>query len=822
MIGTRWLRTRISISVFIIMTATKASVQAQTEHGDQQRPAAQQLAQAESTTHRFNIPAKPLLAALADFTAVTGIQVLSPTADAISGTSRPVSGSLTAAQALDQLLAGSGYIYRFTDANTVMVERSLLQQQGGERFQIDQTTVEARKEEPSTAVIGNLPEPYAGGQVATGGQVGILGNRDIMDTPFNQTNYTAELIQNQQVRHIADLLANDPTAHTNASTSTGADDFNIRGFYVSNTDLLFNGLPGISPSFFNSMMAESIERVEVLKGPGALLNGIAPNGSVGGTINLIPKRAGDEPLTQFTPSYAVDSQFGGHVDLSRRFGKNKEFGVRLNGVYRDGDTAIDQQSRVSGLAALALDYRGERLRLSLDFGYQEQNLKGIRDFTSLAAGIPLPKVPDSDGNYDGRNDFSHPKVFYGTLRGEYDLGERWTAFAAVGGSERKTRYALNNRTIIDAQGNLASQTARVSAVKMTGLAVETGLRGRFETGPIQHQLVLGYNQLERKWRRFDLDDGDLPASNIYRPIFGPRLDKSLLPDADDLNAFQDFSSFSMVLTDTLSILNDRVQLTGGVRYQRLHSNFVTFDSNYKDDKVTPMGGLVVKPWQKVSLYANYIQGLQEGAVAPEGTANAGQGFAPFTTEQYEVGVKVDFGRFATTLALYQIAQPSGIIDTATNVFNVDGEQRHRGIDLNFFGEIIPGVRLLGGAAYIDSELTETQDGIDEGNEGIAVPKWRLVFGGEWDLPFLRRLTLSTRVIYNDSMYLDTANTQRLPDWTRLDVGVRYRFEWLNGRAVTLRANFYNALNESYWDANAFGQLTVSDPFSSSLSATFDF
>lgn len=70
-----------------------------------------------------------------------------------------------------------------------------------------------------------------------------------MDTPFNQTSYTAELIQNQQVHHVADILNNDPTAHANGSTSTGADDFSIRGFYVGNTDLLFNGMAGVTPSF---------------------------------------------------------------------------------------------------------------------------------------------------------------------------------------------------------------------------------------------------------------------------------------------------------------------------------------------------------------------------------------------------------------------------------------------------------------------------------------------------------------------------------------------------------------------------------------------
>lgn len=155
----------------------------------------------------FNIPAQPLSDALTTFGRQSGLQITYRPELTAGLSSRAVSGSYTPEQALQTLLSGLGLTYRFIDANTVMVEQSMLQQQGGERFQIEQTTVEARKEALSTAVIGNLPEPYAGGQVATGGQVGILGNRDIMDTPFNQTNYTAELMQNQQIGHIADAMA---------------------------------------------------------------------------------------------------------------------------------------------------------------------------------------------------------------------------------------------------------------------------------------------------------------------------------------------------------------------------------------------------------------------------------------------------------------------------------------------------------------------------------------------------------------------------------------------------------------------------------------
>ena len=86
------------------------------------------------------------------------------------------------------------------------------------------------------------------------------------------------------------------------------------------------------------MMTEGLERVEVLKGASAFLNGAGPAGSVGGVINVIPKRAGSAPLTEFTPTYSTNSQFGGHIDFGRRFGDNEEYGVRINAVYRDGAT----------------------------------------------------------------------------------------------------------------------------------------------------------------------------------------------------------------------------------------------------------------------------------------------------------------------------------------------------------------------------------------------------------------------------------------------------------------------------------------------------
>jgi len=118
---------------------------------------------------------------------------------------------------------------------------------------------------PSTGVLGAPPAPYAGGQVATGGQLGLLGNRSVMDTPFNQTSYTAKTIQDQQARTIADVLLNDPSVRVKTSQGNGVDGLYIRGFYYDSGDYALNGLYGIAP--FYSTGANFVERVEVLKGP---------------------------------------------------------------------------------------------------------------------------------------------------------------------------------------------------------------------------------------------------------------------------------------------------------------------------------------------------------------------------------------------------------------------------------------------------------------------------------------------------------------------------------------------------------------------------
>jgi iron complex outermembrane receptor protein len=113
--------------------------------------------------------------------------------------------------------------------------------------------------------IGGLQKTYSGGQFARGGSLGILGITDLMNVPFSTTNYTAELIENQQALTIADVVMNDASVRTLAARGGYGDDFQVRGFTVNSRDVGMNGLVGLAPA--TRIPLEMIERVEVLKAP---------------------------------------------------------------------------------------------------------------------------------------------------------------------------------------------------------------------------------------------------------------------------------------------------------------------------------------------------------------------------------------------------------------------------------------------------------------------------------------------------------------------------------------------------------------------------
>lgn len=125
------------------------------------------------------------------------------------------------------------------------------------------------------ALPAELPPTYAGGQVATGGRVGLLGNKDFMETPFSTISYTEKYIADRQAKNITQVIAaTDPAVFSNGLTGTFSENYSIRGFASSISDVTVGGLFGMAPYY--RISPEMYERIEVLKGPSALLNGMPP------------------------------------------------------------------------------------------------------------------------------------------------------------------------------------------------------------------------------------------------------------------------------------------------------------------------------------------------------------------------------------------------------------------------------------------------------------------------------------------------------------------------------------------------------------------
>lgn len=770
--------------------------------------------QAQPASRNYSISAGPLAPALRNLAGSAGVALTFTPEQTAGKTTAGLRGQYTAQQAFAALLAG-------TDLQAV------LQGNGGYALRVlpvvaptsGDRTLDTVKVEASADLPGSLPKAYAGGQVARGGQVGLLGNKDIMDTPFNVTHYTQQTMQDQQVRSVADVVVNDPSVRNINPSGGRFDQFSMRGFRIINSDIAFGGLYGMLSSY--SVAVEMAERAEVLKGPNALLNGMSPNGAVGGGINLVPKRADDRPLTQFTASYASAAQFGGHLDVGRRFGPDNSVGVRFNGAYRNGDVAVDKQAQELGLGELGLDFRGERLRLSADLGHQERLVDAPLERVKVASTLAVPRAPDADRNFAQPWTYTDTRDSHVVLRGEYDLTPEVTAYAAAGARRGRYDFLSHQATVSNALGDFTYTPSRYLRNEDNGTA-EAGLRARFETGPVRHALNLNAS-LFRLEVRDRTQNFAASSSNLYKPVVRAA---PTLADLGNPPKTSDKELSSLALADTLSVLEDRLQLTLGARHQRVRAEAFNAasgatTSRYDEHAVTPALGLVVKVRPNVSLYANYIEGLTQGPTAPTTAANAGEVFAPYKSKQVEAGAKVDFGSITTTLSVFQIEQPSALTNTDTNVFGLDGEQRNRGVELNVFGELRRGVRLLGGVMLLDSELVKTAGGTSDGKQAPGVPRVNLNLGGEWDTPFIPGLTLNARAIHTDSQYLSAANTQELPSWTRYDLGARYHLKAGN-TPLTIRATIENLFDKNYWAASPEGLgIALGAPRTVLLSATVD-
>ena len=640
--------------------------------------------------------------------------------------------------------------------------------------------------------------------IINGGNAGVLGNRPAEDLPFSIRSYDESLILNQQPLTLGDVLENDPTIRTTYGFGNAAEQFVIRGFPLFGDDLGLNGLYGIAPR--QLVAPELFDSVQVLNGATAFLNGASPGGSgLGGSVNLLLKRAGQQPLTRATVGLNGQSHVGGSFDVARRFGPGSEWGLRINGAWREGEVAVEDEDRRTQVLGGALDYDGGALRASLDIAYQDIRVDHLRPKVTLLDDA-LPAVPDAAYNYAQRYTYTSLRDIFGVARLEYDLTKDVMVYAKAGVRDGDEEGIYGGIQVTDAAtGEATSGSHSFIPFNSDNSAIEGGIRARLATGPLTHEINVGGNMIWQE-ERTAYDFRAAFATNLYNVAQVPLQPTAFAGgDLDDPFPITKRRLKSVFFSDTIGLWSDRVLLTGGLRWQQIGVDGFSYsggalDTSYEEDAWTPVVGLVVKPTGGLSLYANWIEALQQGPSAPLEEAelvNRGEPLAPRRSTQFEIGGKVALGQMFAGLALYQTERPGE--GTFTNElgeleYGYLGDQRHRGIEITLNGEVAPGLRLISGLALSEAELVG-------GNEVAGVPGFTANADVEWDLPMVPGLTLTGRLLHTGEQWVNTANTLELDPWTTLDLGARYVVAF-GAVPVTLRVSVDNVTGERYW-ASAF-------------------
>ena len=779
-----------------------------------------EIAQSEPT-YLFDIASKPLPEAMIDFSAVTGLEVLYTEPAPFGQTAPALQETLTAGQALERLTAGSGLVHRFTNDTTVTLESRDMAQAVTDQdapFLLNPIFVEA---DTVRRQIGAPSPTLPGGQLGESVRLGPLGNVDVFTSPFSVTSYDSSLLRDRDITEPGAIEKFDASIRNFDAKSAGGNiatsTFSIRGFNGSGQFSLFNGFPlngRVDP-------LAQIERIEVFKGPSILIgNNLF---AVGGVLNFVPKRAPNEGIREAGLRFESPERIGTFFDYGERFGARNEFGLRVNGFLQDGETAIDDISPRNETLALAADYAGDRLRASLDLDYNIED-SNFNPRLVLGNATALPDVPDAD-TFFGQTWAKNRRQF---LRGlgelEFDILENWTIAGAIGyNRENFDSNGASTGSFLNNDGDFESSSESFAFFEDNFLA-NSELQGEFQTGAIDHAISFSYQYLNTT-SGFEGEEGPTFQNNIFNPVAEP--DPGLNIPSGRPNKDSDTKIHSFSVINRSSMLEDRLSLVIGARFTDFEQDSIDPDtgdvtSNYSDSAISPVIGAVWDIVPFVSLYANYMEGFEPGFIVPSNNANAGEQIPPGEAEQYEFGVKYEGGNFGVTFAYFNIERPLVIEEQETNIFSLSGAQVNKGLEVNLFGEFYESVRFIASASYIDSELSGTDGGTNDGNSASGVPEFAASLNIEGDIQAVPGLSLYAGVNYTGETFINIENDVEAPSYTTLDIGASYDLDMPNGQRLTVRAAVDNVTDEDYFVTSVFGPFSVGSPRTFTISGSYRF
>ncbi|WP_335119175.1 TonB-dependent siderophore receptor [Nostoc sp.] len=647
----------------------------------------------------------------------------------------------------------------------------------------------AESDEPIELVVTGEQDGYTVPEASTA----TLTDTPLRDIPQSIQVVPQQVIKDQGITRIVDAVRNVSGTQIGGGYGNLFGEVRIRGFSAGS---LVDGFTGLLPA-----NGANIEQVEVLKGPASVLYG---DGDPGGLVNYVTKKPLDTPYYSATFTAGSYDYYNPAIDLSGPLTTDKKLLYRLNVSYENSGSYRDYIENDILYISPVLSYKISDAT-TLDFAYEYLNSKqGFdRGFKPEAIFLTLPR----NRNLAQPDDFSNSESHRVALTLNQQFGENWrlkSRFSAQfdQGGEKVTQTGADlledGRTLIRGQfgdGQNYSQS----------YALQTNLIGKFNTGAIAHQLLLGVD-----WSRsrgytnnsYSLGDGDFPSIDIFEPNYNVPL-----PPLSYSRSNSASNGIGIYLQDQVTLLPNLKLVLGG-RYDNFDTSSEDFsnpdepqNSSANSHAFSPRVGIVYQPIEPISLYASYNRSF----ISNLGTLKAGRiQIEPSRGTQYEVGIRAELldKRLSVNLAAYDIAKTNiPTTDPNNDQYSIAiGEVKSRGIELDVAGEILPGWKVIASSFLNDAYVSKGYAGLPEGRHLTNAPYQGASFWTTYEFQKgnLQGLQFGAGLFFKGDRTANIDDPFILPSYVTTDALIGYKRD--NWQAAL---NFKNIFNVKYYESNDY-------------------
>lgn len=623
---------------------------------------------------------------------------------------------------------------------------------------------------------------------------------NLRDVPQSIAAISQQQISDQSLKSIADVVNYVPGV-TSHQGENNRDQLVIRGVSTS-ADFFLDGLRD-DVQYYRDLY--NLERVEVLKGPNAMIFG---RGGGGGVVNRVAKEAGFSKVREI----GFDGGSFGARRLTGDFDQplGQKLALRINGVYENsGSFRRFVKLERYGINPTFSFTPSTNTRVALSYEHFHDGRRadrGIPSFQGSPADVPLD-------TYFGNPDDSHVRASVNRLSGtvQHQRGHlAITSRTMLGDYDRGYQNYVPGA--VDAARTLVTLTAYNNATKRRNLFNQTDFNYVVSTGKVKHNLLGGTEvgrQLTDNLRNTGFFNN--VSTSIQVPYDNPltALPVNFRQSATDANNHVRTNLMAVSAQDQIG-LTRRVQLLAGLRFDyfdlHFHNNRNGENLSRTDRLVSPRLGIVVKPLMPLSLYGSYsVSYLPSSGDQFSSLTSITQQVKPEQFTNYEIGAKWDVrSNLTLTTAAYRQDRtntratdpndPARILQT--------GSQRTNGFEAGLSGNLTRSWSITGGYASQDAFITSATTAARAGAQVALVPRHTFSMWNKYQV--VKRLAVGVGVIHRADVFAAIDNTVTLPAYTRIDAAVYFPLS----ERWKLQGNIENILNRIYY-LNADGNNNIS-------------